>query len=119
MTAKSFVEDLVLEKNARMRLVRRIGSTEMMSQLLTDDPDPKIGIRDVALELLKAGLAVRAPGGDRMYGYKYEELTAAESEARRNGVGIWAARPAPIATPLPPPPPPPTPTPTPIPDVIP
>jgi endonuclease YncB( thermonuclease family) len=90
-----------------------------MSQLLTDDPDPRIGIRDVALELLKAGLVVRAPGGDRMYGYKYSELTVAESEARRNGVGIWAARPAPIATPLPPPPPPPTPTPTPTPYVIP
>jgi endonuclease YncB( thermonuclease family) len=118
MTAKSFVEDLVLGKNARMRLVRRIDSTEMMSQLLTDDPDPKIGIRDVALELLKAGLAVRAAGGDRIYGYKYEELTAAESEARRNARGVWARTPTQTPTPLPPPPAP-TPTPTPIRDVIP
>jgi endonuclease YncB( thermonuclease family) len=95
------VEDLVLGKNARMRLVRRVGSTEIMSQLLTDDPDPKIGIRDVALELLKAGLAVRAPGGDRIYGYKYEELTAAESEARKNARGVWAQTPPPAPTPSP------------------
>ena len=79
--AKAFVEHLVLGKNARMRVVRRVGNA-MMAQLLTDDP--QIGIRDVALELSKARLAVRRKPlrPDSFYLYKYGELTLAEKEGR-------------------------------------
>lgn len=81
-------------RNARMRLVRREKNGEMVSQLLTDNPDPKIGIRDLGVELLREGLARRFVGpkavSDEEFGYKYGELEAAEAEARKAPRGLWA-----------------------------
>jgi endonuclease YncB( thermonuclease family) len=83
--AKQFVSNLVLGKNARIRLEGRNKDGEMVSRLFTDDPD--IGIKDVGVELLKAGLARRLPD----YDYKYGELAAAEKEAQAAGRGLWSA----------------------------
>jgi endonuclease YncB( thermonuclease family) len=83
--ALKFVSDLLLGKNARMRLHHRDQSGEMVCRLFTDDP--VIGIKEVGVELLRAGLARRQPGYDEKYG----ELAAAEDEARTGGRGIWAA----------------------------
>ena len=85
-TAKEFVSRLVLGKNARARLEGRKKSGEMVSQLLTDDRE--IGIKDVGLELVKAGLARK----QKNYDYKYGELSAAKNEARRD-CGLWAYAP--------------------------
>lgn len=82
--ATQFVAKLVLGKNARMRLEGRNKNGEMVSQLLTDDP--QIGIKDVGVELVKAGLARRQAN----YDYKYGELSKAEEEARKAGRGLWA-----------------------------
>ncbi len=86
--AKKFVESLVLEKNARMRLGSRLENGEMSCQLFT--ADPQIGIKDVGLELVRSGLAQRQKGEDYQFGYKYGELTKAELEAREAKRGIWA-----------------------------
>jgi endonuclease YncB( thermonuclease family) len=83
--ARKFVTGLVLGKNGRMRFEGRNKEGEMVSRLLTDDP--VIGIKDVGLELVKAGLARRQPN----YDYKYHELSAAENEARRAQRGLWAS----------------------------
>jgi endonuclease YncB( thermonuclease family) len=82
--ARQFVANLVLGKNARMRFEYRNRNGEMVSRLLTDDPT--IGIKDVGLELVRAGLARRQSD----YDYKYGELSAAEREARTAGRGLWA-----------------------------
>lgn len=82
--ARQFVANLVLNKSARMRFEYRDRQGRMLVRLFTDDP--ALGIRDVAVELLRAGLARRNPD----YDYKYGELAAAEAEARKAGAGIWA-----------------------------
>jgi micrococcal nuclease len=82
--AQAFVSDLVLGKNARMRLHRRGDNDELICRLFTDDP--MIGIKEVGVELVRAGLARRQAGYDEKYG----ELAAAESEARAAGRGLWA-----------------------------
>ena len=82
--ALSFVSALVLDKNARMRLHHRAPNGEMVSRLITDDA--AIGMKEVGVELLRAGLARRQAGYDEKYG----ELAAAENEAREAGRGIWA-----------------------------
>lgn len=82
--ATQFVANLVLGKNARMRFEYRNKSGEMVSRLLTDDP--ALGIKDVGLELVRAGLARRQPN----YDYKYGELSVAEREARLARRGLWA-----------------------------
>jgi endonuclease YncB( thermonuclease family) len=82
--ALSFVSGLVQGKNARMRLRYRAANDEMVCRLFTDDP--AIGIKEVGVELLRAGLARRQAGYDEKYG----ELAAAENEARQAGRGIWA-----------------------------
>jgi endonuclease YncB( thermonuclease family) len=82
--AQKFVNDLLLGKNARMRLVRRAPSGELICRLFTDDP--VIGIKEVGVELVRAGLARRQPDYDEKYG----ELAKAESEARAAQRGIWA-----------------------------
>lgn len=87
--AKKFVSDLVLGKNARLRLDYRAKNKEMVGRLQTDDPE--IGIKDVGLELVRAGLARRQPG----YDYKYHELSAAENEARKAQRGVWVTSPTP------------------------
>jgi endonuclease YncB( thermonuclease family) len=89
--AKEFVSKLLLGKNARARLGGRKKSQEMIAQLLTADPE--IGIKDVGVELVRAGLARRQQGNDTQFGYKYGELSAAEREARRARRGIWATQP--------------------------
>lgn len=82
--AKQLVADLVLGKNVRMRFDHRAPNGEMLSRVLTDDP--VIGIKDVGVELVRAGLARREPQFD----YKYGELSAAEREARNAQRGLWA-----------------------------
>jgi endonuclease YncB( thermonuclease family) len=85
--ATEFVSNLVLGKNARMRFEGRTESGEMMARLFTDDPD--IGIKEVGVELVRAGLARRQKGFD----FKYGELSAAEKEAQGARRGLWAADP--------------------------
>ncbi len=80
-----FVSDLVLGKNARMRFEGRADDGLMRSRLFTDDP--QIGIKEVNVELIRAGLARRQEGFDLKYG----ELAAAEREARNARRGLWAA----------------------------
>jgi endonuclease YncB( thermonuclease family) len=41
--------------------------------------------------LLRNGLATRPQGEDYQFGYKYSELTRAETEARERKRGLWAA----------------------------
>jgi len=86
--ALKFVSDLVLGKNARMRLHRRGANDELVCRLFTDDP--VIGIKEVGVELVRAGLARRQPDYDEKYG----ELAAAEGEARAAGRGLWASAPS-------------------------
>ncbi|HEX8649868.1 MAG TPA: thermonuclease family protein [Pyrinomonadaceae bacterium] len=82
--AREFVAKLVLGKNARLRFEgRRQG--EMVGQLQTDDKDT--GRVDVGLELVRVGLARRQSN----YDYKYGELSAAETEARRAKRGLWSS----------------------------
>jgi endonuclease YncB( thermonuclease family) len=86
--AKALVSKLVLGKRARMRFVGRAANGEMVARLLTDEPDGQI--TDVGLELVRLGLARRAAGTEFKFGYKYGELSAAESEAQRAQRGLWA-----------------------------
>jgi endonuclease YncB( thermonuclease family) len=87
--ALAFVSDLVLGKNARVRLHRRgENDDQLICRLFTDDP--VIGIKEVGVELVRAGLARRQAGYDEKYG----ELAAAESEARAAGRGVWAPAPS-------------------------
>jgi len=79
--AKQFVANLVLGKNVRLRFLGRTPNGEMLGRLDTDDP--VIGIREVAVELVRAGLARAQIGFD-------QELTNAENEAREAKRGIWA-----------------------------
>lgn len=83
--ARAFVSDLVLNKPARMRFLYRDRDGTMIARLFTDDP--ALGIRDVAIELVRAGLARRDPDRDD---YKYGELAAAEQDARKARRGLWA-----------------------------
>jgi endonuclease YncB( thermonuclease family) len=82
--AIQFVSQLVLDKNARMRFQGRSEGGEMQVRLFTDDPS--IGIKDVSVELVRAGLARRKQGFDFPYG----ELAKAEKEARAARRGLWA-----------------------------
>lgn len=84
--AVKLVSNLVLGKNARMRFEGRTEDGVMWVRLFTDDPE--LGIRDVAVELARAGLAVRSNLATEAY--KYEELAAAEREARAARRGRWA-----------------------------
>jgi endonuclease YncB( thermonuclease family) len=71
-----------------MRLGSRSENGEMVARLLTDDPVN--GIKDVGLELVRAGLARRQQGEDAQFDYKYGDLSAAEREAQKARLGIWA-----------------------------
>jgi endonuclease YncB( thermonuclease family) len=82
--AREFVAGMVLGKNARMRFEWRGRNGEMWSRLFTDDPE--LGIKEIAVELVKAGLAARQQG----YDFKYGELAAAERDARRARRGMWS-----------------------------
>ena len=83
--AVRMVRTMVLEKNARMRFEGRGNDGVMRARLFTTDPT--LGIKEVARELVRAGLARRQEGFD----FKYGELAAAESEARTARRGLWAA----------------------------
>ena len=83
--ATGLVKNLVLGKNARMRFEGRGEDGVMNARLFTDDP--VLGIREVALELLRAGVVRRQKDFD----FKYGELSAAEREAREARRGLWAA----------------------------
>ena len=85
--ATQLVSKMVLGKNARMRFNHRTPSGEMLARLFTDEPTT--GIKEVGVELVKAGLARRQKDFD----YKYGELSAAESEAQKAKRGLWAATP--------------------------
>jgi len=84
--AVKLTSKLVLGKNARLRFEGRDQDGVMWARLFTDDPE--LGIKDVALELVRAGLAQRREGFD----FKYGELAAAESEARAAHRGLWSER---------------------------
>lgn len=84
--ATEFVSNLILGKNARMRFAGRTPEGEMMARLFT--ADPAIGIKEVGVELVRAGLARRQKDFD----FKYGELAAAEKEAQRARLGIWAVQ---------------------------
>lgn len=81
--AAKFVAEMVLDKNTRMRFEGRTSNGEMMVRLFTDDE--KSSIKEVAVELVKSGLARR----QKRFDFKYGELASAEREARRNKIGIW------------------------------
>lgn len=81
--AQEFISKLLVGKNVRMRFEMRNKNGEMVSRLFTDDPVE--GIKDVGIELLKAGMVKR----QRNYDYKYGELSAAENEAQKERRGLW------------------------------
>lgn len=83
--ARAFVSNLVLGKNARMRADHRLPDGPMLARLFTDDP--VTGIREVAVEMVRAGLARRQAD----YDFKYGELAAAEKDARAAQRGLWAS----------------------------
>jgi len=85
--AVKLTSKLVLGKNARLRFEGRDQDGVMWARLYTDDP--VLGIKEVAQELVRSGLARRREGFD----FKYGELAAAESEARAAHRGLWAAEP--------------------------
>jgi len=86
--ARDFVAKMVQGKGARVRLGSFNANREMYARLLADDP--KTGVRDVGLELVRAGLAQRQPGQDYQFDYKYNELSTAQREAQRAQRGLWA-----------------------------
>jgi endonuclease YncB( thermonuclease family) len=85
-SATQFVSRMILNKKARIRFEGRTSENEMLVRLFTDDSTK--GIKEVGIELLRSGLALRKRGVD----FKYGELAAAESEARRGKRGIWATQ---------------------------
>jgi endonuclease YncB( thermonuclease family) len=82
--AKQLVASLVLGKNVRLWFLGRALNGEMLGRLFTDDP--AIGIKEVAVEMVKAGLARRQDG----YDFQASELSKAERQAREAKRGIWA-----------------------------
>jgi endonuclease YncB( thermonuclease family) len=83
--AKKFVTDAVLGKVVRAKFDSRDANDEMISQVYVGEPG-----EDVGLELVRAGLAQRQEGPDPQFGYKYDELSKAENEAREAKRGLWA-----------------------------
>jgi endonuclease YncB( thermonuclease family) len=83
--ARAFVSKLLLAKNGRLQFERRAPNGEMIGRMYTDDP--AIGIQDVGLELLRAGLARRQAN----YNDKTGTMAAAEKEAQTARRGLWAA----------------------------
>jgi endonuclease YncB( thermonuclease family) len=84
--ARQLVSSLVLKKRTQMRFEYRAKNGDMLGRLLTADSGSTI--KDVGVELLRAGLARRQAN----YDYKYQELSAAENLARRERLGLWANR---------------------------
>jgi endonuclease YncB( thermonuclease family) len=82
--AKQFAANLVLGKKVRLRFISRAPNGEMLGRL--DIDDPAMGIREVAVELVRAGLARPQQGFDG-------NLAAAKNEAREGRRGLWGAVP--------------------------
>ena len=82
--AVQFVANLLLDRNARLRFGGRSPRGEMFGKIFTDAPE--IGILDVAVEMVRAGLVQRDV---RYSGYRYGEMTTAEEEAQSAQRGIW------------------------------
>jgi endonuclease YncB( thermonuclease family) len=80
--AKQLVTSLVLGKKVRLQFISRAPSGEMLGRLDTDDP--AVGVKDVAIELVKAGLARARQGAA-------SDLMRAETEAREARRGVWGA----------------------------
>ena len=60
----------------------------MVGKIYLDDSSGKV--RDLGLEMVRAGLATPA----REYrGYKYYQMNAAMTEARSKKAGVWSAAP--------------------------
>ncbi|HMJ46923.1 MAG TPA: thermonuclease family protein [Ferruginibacter sp.] len=78
-----FVTRMILHKNARIRFEGRTRNNEMLVRLFTDDSIS--GIKEVALELVKSGFALRRQGFD----YKYGELSVAQAQAQKAKRGFW------------------------------
>jgi endonuclease YncB( thermonuclease family) len=83
--AKKLVTDSVLGKTVRARFLSEDASGEMVSQVFVGEPG-----KDVGLELVRAGLTERQQGSDPDFGYKYDELSRAENEAREAKRRLWA-----------------------------
>jgi|GEM_PF-3471090 len=83
--ATNFTAQMLLAKPARMRFDGRTAEGEMIGRIYTDDPE--IGIKDVGLEMVRAGLAM--PKRDDR-GYKYGEMTKAMRQARAKRLGVWS-----------------------------
>ena len=83
--ATDFVSKMLLEKPARLRFEGRNPDGEMIGRIYTDDPE--IGIKDVGIEMVRAGLAMPQRGYE---GDKYGELAKAMEEARTKKTGIWS-----------------------------
>ena len=84
--ARKLVAGLVLGRSVHIRFEGRGAKDQMLSRLFTNDPT--LAIKDVGLELVRAGLAQRQKDFD----YKYGELSAAENEAREQKRGLWSPR---------------------------
>ncbi|HWS71125.1 MAG TPA: thermonuclease family protein [Thermoanaerobaculia bacterium] len=80
---RQFVERLVRDRGARMRIEGRNKKGEMIARVLLDDPQTTV--RDLGVEIVLAGLA-RA---EATTAYKYRELQIAEERAKRERRGLW------------------------------
>lgn len=85
--AALFVSQRLLGKNCTLRFEGRTPEGEMNGRLFTDDPD--YGIKDVGVELVRNGLVSRQSS---YVGYKYDEMKAAEDQAKEARRGIWKTR---------------------------
>jgi len=84
VAARTFVAGLVLGKKARLWFYARGPNGEMTGRLMTDDR--VIGFKDVALELVRAGIVQRQKNFD----YRNGELSRAEKEAQGAHRGLWS-----------------------------
>jgi len=86
--ATQFVSNLILNKYVRLRFDGRTPDGKMVGRILTDDPN--FGIKDIGVEMVRSGLAIRQPD---YRGYVYGEMSAAEAEARQAQHGFWRMAP--------------------------
>lgn len=83
--ATRLVTRMLLGKPARLRFEGRGPNGEMVGRIHTDDP--VLGIKDVGVEVVRAGLATP----QRTYrGFKYDEPAQAMKEARAKKLGLWS-----------------------------
>jgi endonuclease YncB( thermonuclease family) len=85
--ARAALSQMVLGKTVRLRFDGYLPNGEMSGRIwLGGIERPEEPVKDVGLELVKAG-AVRSAAGYTEY--KYGELEKAEAEARQNRRGLW------------------------------